>query len=87
MAYSLHNILKANCELLNLNGANLESEFNQYTVILYYVDPIINDTESLGMHSDRTFFPKDIFVAKLHNSQVENTPAVIYSLGVRGELY
>jgi len=78
---NLHQLLIKNRSLFNLDGVNLEQCFNHCTVISYYASGDLKKQSSLGMHTDCVYSPRDGKFTKKMNSQVENTPAVIYSVG------
>ena len=50
-------------------------------MISYYASGDLKKQASLGMHTDCVYSPRDGTFTKKMNSQVENTPAVIYSVG------
>ena len=77
----LHEILSKNQKFLNLESADLSQKFNHCTVIMYYTGTNLKQSSSLGMHCDCIYSPKDGSFVRKANSQVENTPAVIYSIG------
>ena len=64
-----------------MDGVNLDQCFNHCTVITYYAGGDLKKQASLGMHTDCVYSPRDGTFTNDSNSQVENTPAVIYSLG------
>ena len=81
MAKDLHEIINQNRELMNLTSVNLSLEFNHCTVLIYYAGEHLKKKSSLGYHPDCVYSASNgKYVPKL-NSQVENTPALIYSLG------
>ena len=66
---------------MNLTSVNLSLEFNHCTVLIYYAGEHLKKKSSLGYHTDCVYSASNgKYVPKL-NSQVENTPALIYSLG------
>lgn len=77
----LHELLQRNRVFFNLEGVDLDQQFNHCTVIIYYADDCLKKQASLGMHCDCVYSPHDGKFKKKSNSQVENTPALIYSVG------
>ena len=81
MTDELHCILKINETLLNMDGVDMSKKCNHYSVILYYTDVNLKEKSSLGFHSDYVYSPiNGDFLTSL-NSQLDNIPAVIYSIG------
>ena len=78
---NLHQLLNRNRSFFNLDGVNLDLPFNHCTVIIYYAGDNLKKQASLGMHADCVYSPRDGKFKKDSNSQVENTPAIIYSIG------
>jgi hypothetical protein len=74
-------------ESLFCDKMDLEDEFNTATILLYMGSDVIDECEisSLGFHTDCEYTAKGQFVAS--NSQKENTPAVILTLGDARTLY
>ena len=54
---------------------------NNHTAILFRSGDDLRPRSSLGIHCDCVYSPITGKFVKMANSQVENTPAVIYSLG------
>ena len=81
MIEDLHNTLCNNMTLLNMEGVDLSTKFNHCTVLIYYAGEGLKKSTSLGYHTDCVYSPvTGEYMTKL-NSQKENTPAVIYSIG------
>ena len=74
-------LLRSNIALLNVEGVNLDNDFNHCTVLLYYADGTIKDEASIGFHCDSSYSARDCSYETDQNSQVENTPVVTYSMG------
>ena len=81
IATELHEILLQSQKFLNLESADLSQKFNHCTFIMYYAGANLKQNTSLRMHCDCIYSPTDDSFAKKANSKVENTPAVIYSIG------
>ena len=81
MSHDIQCILNDNKKLFKLNNCNLEKKFNHCTILIYYAGSGLKKISSLGYHTDCVYSPSSgEYISKL-NSQVENTPAVIYSVG------
>ena len=80
IASTIHDILISNRTLFNLNGVDMSKKCNHFTVIIYYGKEFKSET-TLGMHSGCVYFVMDGKYTEYFNSQVVNTPAVIYCLG------
>ena len=48
---------------------------------MYYAGANFKQNYSLGMHCDYIYYPTDDSFTRKASSQVENIPAVIYSIG------
>ena len=81
MATYLHEIINGNKELMYLTCIDLSLECNQCTILLYYAGEILKKRSSLGYHTDCVYSISNGKYVPTFNSQVENTPALIYSLG------
>ena len=81
IATELHELLLHSTKFLNLESTDLSKKINYYTIIMYYAGANLKQSSSLGMHCDCIYSPTDGSFARKANSQVENTPAVIYSIG------
>lgn len=81
MSYSIKALLVKNSTLFKLDNCNMDANFNHCTVLIYYAGLGLKNHSSLGYHTDCVYSPSTgDYVSKL-NSQVINTPAVIYSIG------
>ena len=65
---------------MNLESADLFQKFNHCTFIMYYACANLKQKSSLEMHCDCIYSPIDGSFTRKANSQLENTPAVIYSI-------
>ena len=74
-------LLSENREHFNLTQANMDVKFNHCTVLLYYSGDDLKNVSSLGYHTDCVYLSRDGSFDNKANSQAENTPAVIYSIG------
>ena len=77
----LHMLINFNVQFFNLESVNTSLKFNHYSILIYYAGSDLNTNSTLGMHYDCVYSVKDGSFTKNANSQVENTPAVIYTLG------
>ena len=80
IATELYEILLHNKKFLKYESVDLSQIFNHCTVIMYYAGADLKQISSLGMHCDCVYSPTYSSYARKVNSQVENTPAVIYSI-------
>ena len=71
---------------MNLKGVDLSTKFNHCTVLLYYAGEGLKKSTSLGYHTDCVYSPNTGEYMNKHNSQKENTPAVIYAIGDKRRL-
>ena len=81
LSQELHELLLKNRSYFKLEHANLTLPFNHCTVIVYYAGEYLKESSKLGMHSDCVYSVSDGSYVKKDNSQIQNTPTVIYSLG------
>ena len=86
MIDDIHQLLIENRSLFNMNDVDLNTKFNHCTVLLYYTGKGMKKTTSLGYHTDCVYSPTTGEYVTKHNSQKENTPAVIYSIGDKRRL-
>ena len=61
--------------------------FNHCTILIYYAGSGLKGKSSLGYHTDCVYSPVSGEYVSNKNTQVENTPAVIYSIGDVRELH
>ena len=66
--------------MLNLSGVDTNTKLNHYTVLLHNNYPTSKTQSSLGYHTDCIYRLADFQYDKNRNIQINNTPAVIYSL-------
>ena len=81
LSSELYALLLSNKSYFKLHDANLEMPFNHCTVIVYYAGEASKEYSRLGMHSDCVYSVQDGSYVKNDNSQAQNSPTVIYSLG------
>ena len=81
MSYDIHWILNEHKEMFKVHNCNMETPFNHCTILIYYAGKCLKQYSSLGYHTDCVYSPSTGKYLSKQNSQVENTPAVIYSLG------
>ena len=86
MIEDLHKNLTDNLTLFNLDGVDLTTKFNHCTVLIYYAGEGLKKSTSLGYHTDCVYSAVTGEYMTKHNSQKENTPAVIYSIGDKRNL-
>ena len=77
----MYNIMKNNKDVLNLSGIDTNTKFNHCTVPLHYAYPTSKTQSSLGFHTYCIYRLADYQYDKNRNDQVNNHPAVMYSLG------
>ena len=81
LSQELHNLLLKNRSYFKLEDMDLTLPFNHCTVIVYYAGEYLKESSKLGIHSDCVYSARDGCYVKKDNSQIQNTPTVIYSLG------
>ena len=81
MCVELKELLTKNKSYFKLDDANLDLPFNHCTVLLYYAGDSLKKHARMGKHSDCVYSVQNGCYVKKDNSQVQNTPTVIYSLG------
>ena len=81
MSIESNELLIKNKSYFKLDNANLDLPFNHCTVLVYYAGECLKKHARLGMHSDCVYSVHNGSYVKKDNSQVENTPTVVYSLG------
>ena len=81
MSNEIQDILHDNKNMFNLNTCNMDARFNHCTILIYYSGQGLKEKSSLGYHTDCIYSPATGKYVYNQNSQVENTPAVIYSVG------
>ena len=80
MSTIFHRLLNHNIEELNLFGIDVSSPFNHFTILLYYSIPSIKPCSKMDWHSDIKYYIQGIY-KRGFNSQRDNTPTVVYSVG------
>ena len=86
MSHEIESILDSNKTLFKLDRCN-DIRFNHCTVLIYYAGLGLKDKSSLGYHTDCVYSPVSGEYVSNKNTQLENTPAVIYSVGDERELH
>ena len=81
MSIELKKLLLKNKSYFKLDDANLDLPFNHCTVLMYYAGDSLKSNAKLGMHSDCVYSAQNGTYIHKDNSQVQNTPTVVYSLG------
>ena len=81
IARELHSLINSNVKFFNVESVNTSLQFNHCSILIYYAGSDLKTESTLGMHCDCVYSVKDGSFTKNANSQVENTPAVIYTLG------
>ena len=76
----LHMLINSNLQFFNLEPVNTSLKFIHCSILIYYAGSDLKTESTLGMHCDCVYSVKYGSFTKNTNSQVENTPAVIYSL-------
>ena len=86
MIDEINNLLNHNKVIFNLDDTNLTQKFNHCTILLYYAGIELKEKTTLGYHTDCVYSSTTGEYDTKYNSQVANTPAVIYSIGDTREL-
>ena len=81
MAKKVHEFVNRNRKRLNLTHAELGEGYNHMTIILYYAGEGLKKVSLLSKHCDCTYSVHNGKYILSANSQVENTPTIVYSLG------
>ena len=81
MSSLLHDFISVNRKRLNLDTVHLGDSFNHCTILLYYAGDGLKKESLLSPHCDCTYSVHNGKYMPTANSQVENTPTVVYSLG------
>ena len=81
MSSHIYKMLCENKKLFNLENVNMKHPFNHCTVLIYYAGEGLKERSKLGYHTDCVYSPTTGKYKDKDNSQVDNTPAVIYSIG------
>ena len=87
MSTEIQEILHSNRKLFNLDKCNIITRFNHITILIYYSGRGLKNISSLGYHTDCVYSSLNGKFDSKQNSQVENTPAVIYSIGHNRSLH
>ena len=85
IAACLHELLYYRRSELFLEDVDLSETFNHCTVLLYYAHPNLKHRSSMGMHTDIAYNKHGMYILT-QNSQAENTPTVIITIGDSREL-
>ena len=80
MSLYLQAYLKLNVDAFNFNDLDLSRIFNSCTVLIYNCGDDLKKDANMGWHTDVKYNNSGNFIKNI-NSQVENTPTVIVSLG------
>ena len=70
----------------NLDGVDLSTKFNHFTVLIYYAGKGLKKYTSLGFHADCVYSSSTGEHMTKYNSQKSSTPAVVYSVGDKRRL-
>ena len=73
-------IISVNRSNFNLEDVNLEERFNSCMILLYYTKMSKETLSNMGFHCDSKYSKNGIFL-KSSNTQLENTPVVIFTIG------
>ena len=82
----IHDMLCNNKKLFNMVGVDLSQKFNHCTILIYYAGEDLKKYTSLGYHTDCVYSPSTGKYIPQSNTQEQNTPAVIYSIGDKRRL-
>ena len=86
MTNDTHDLLCNNKRLFNMVGVDLSKKFNHCTILIYYAGEGLKKYTSLGYHTDCVYSPSTGKYSSQSNTQEQNTPAVIYSIGDKRRL-
>ena len=86
MTNDIHDMLRNNKKLFNMIGVDLSQKFNHCTILIYYAGEGLKKYTSLGYHTDCVYSPSTGEYSLHSNTQEQNTPAVIYSIGDKRRL-
>lgn len=81
MSVELKKLLIKNKSYFKVDDVNLDLPFNHCTVLVYYAGESLKNHARMGMHSNCVYSVQNGCYVKKDNSQVQNTPTVVYSLG------
>ena len=81
LSSDIYTFLTRNKKHFNLETVDMNYQFNHCSVILYYAGSGLKHSSKLGFHSDCVYSTHNGTFDSSANSQVINTPTVIYSLG------
>ena len=81
IARELHLLINSDVQFFDAESVNTNIKFNHCSILIYYAGSELKTESTLGMHYSCVYSVNDGSFTKNANSQVENTPAVIYSLG------
>ena len=80
MSILIQNLLIANKDYYGLNGVNTNTMFNSCTVLLYHAIEGIKDYSAMGWHTDVKSNDRGEYRPNV-NSQMVNTPTVVFTIG------
>ena len=86
MSHEIESFLDSNKSLFKLDSC-IDIRFNHCTVLIYYAGSGLKEKSVLGYHTDCVYSAVSGEYISNKNTQVENTPAVIYSIGDTRELH
>ena len=81
MSSHIYKMLCENKNIFNLKDVDMKVPFNHCTVLIYYAGEGLKKHSKLGYHTDCVYSPATGKYKETANSQVNNTPAIIYSIG------
>ena len=73
-------VISSNRDDLNLDCVNLNERFNSCMILLYYTKMCKNTSSNMGFHCDSKYSKSSRFL-KSSNTQLENMPVVIFTIG------
>ena len=86
LAEYLHEHCLFNKSILGFDDVDLSTQFNHCTIIIYYTSPETKKVTTLPLHADSLYSVNTGKFSINGNSQRENTPTVVYSLGDEREV-
>ena len=86
MTDDIYDMLCYNKKTFNMLGVDLSQKSNHCTILIYYAGEELNKYTSLVYHTDCVYSPSTGKCSFHSNTQEQNTPAVIYSIGDKWRL-
>ena len=84
MTDDIHDMLCNDRKKVNMIDVDLSRKFNHCTNLIYYAGEVLENSTTLGYHTDCVYSPITGKYISKSNTQEANNPAVIYSIGDGG---